>query len=332
MTLRVLHLMALLLVVLIGTRSERALGWGNEVHRITGLMAQEMLTPRARIAVNQLLDGGDLVDASMHMDIYREALKGEVPGSERWHFDNRPICGEPTALGTYCPAGNCASAQLPRLFDVLSASTRSKAERLQALRFLVHIVADVHQPLHTADDNDAGGSAKMMLMPGALMPRNLHLVWDVDLPKIATRGLSEQQVAKDLIANHKGKFADWMRGDTALWMAQSYGIAKRLAYGKLPGFSCGELDGKTTGLRDGKPWTNEPLALPRDYVEGATGIIPILMAQAGARIGGMLNAALDPQGATKASSAVAAPKPNVPAIASLKDALSRPPSAQTPPK
>ena len=332
MTLRVLHLMALLLVVLIGTRSERALGWGNEVHRITGLMAQEMLTPRARIAVNQLLDGGDLSDASMHMDIYRAALKGEVPGSERWHFDNRPICGEPTALGTYCPAGNCASAQLPRLFDVLSASTRSKAERLQALRFLVHIVADVHQPLHTADDNDAGGSAKMMLMPGALMPRNLHLVWDVDLPKIATRGLSEQQVAKDLIANHKGKFADWMRGDTALWMAQSYGIAKRLAYGKLPGFSCGELDGKTTGLRDGKPWTNEPLALPRDYVEGATGIIPILMAQAGARIGGMLNAALDPQGATKASSAVAAPKPNVPAIASLKDALSRPPSAQTPPK
>ena len=332
MTLRVLHLMALLLVVLIGTRSERALGWGNEVHRITGLMAQEMLTPRARIAVNQLLDGGDLVDASMHMDIYREALKGEVPGSERWHFDNRPICGEPTALGTYCPAGNCASAQLPRLFDVLSASTRSKDERQQALRFLVHIVADVHQPLHTADDNDAGGSAKMMLMPGALMPRNLHLVWDVDLPKIATRGLSEQQVAKDLIANHKGKFADWMRGDTALWMAQSYGIAKRLAYGKLPGFSCGELDGKTTGLRDGKPWTNEPLALPRDYVEGATGIIPILMAQAGARIGGMLNAALDPQGATKASSAVAAPKPNVPAIASLKDALSRPPSAQTPPK
>ena len=332
MTLRVLHLMALLLVVLIGTRSERALGWGNEVHRITGLMAQEMLTPRARIAVNQLLDGGDLSDASMHMDIYRAALKGEVPGSERWHFDNRPICGEPTALGTYCPAGNCASAQLPRLFDVLSASTRSKDERQQALRFLVHIVADVHQPLHTADDNDAGGSAKMMLMPGALMPRNLHLVWDVDLPKIATRGLSEQQVAKDLIANHKGKFADWMRGDTALWMAQSYGIAKRLAYGKLPGFSCGELDGKTTGLRDGKPWTNEPLALPRDYVEGATGIIPILMAQAGARIGGMLNAALDPQGATKASSAVAAPKPNVPAIASLKDALSRPPSAQTPPK
>ena len=330
MTLRVLHLMALLLVVLIGTRSERALGWGNEVHRITGLMAQEMLTPRARIAVNQLLDGGDLSDASMHMDIYRAALKGEVPGSERWHFDNRPICGEPTALGTYCPAGNCASAQLPRLFDVLSASTRSKAERLQALRFLVHIVADVHQPLHTADDNDAGGSAKMMLMPGALMPRNLHLVWDVDLPKIATRGLSEQQVAKDLIANHKGKFADWMRGDTALWMAQSYGIAKRLAYGKLPGFSCGELDGKTTGLRDGKPWTNEPLALPRDYVEGATGIIPILMAQAGARIGGMLNAALDPQGATKAPSAVAAPKPDVPATISFKDALSRPPSAQTP--
>ena len=332
MTFRFPNLAGMLLIALICTTSERAFGWGNEVHRITGLMAQEMLTPRARIAVNQLLDGGDLADASLYMDIYREALKREMPGSDRWHYDNRPICGEPAALVTYCPDGNCASVQVQRWFGVLADTSRTKEERQQALRFLVHLVADLQQPLHAADDNDSGGSSKIMLMPDAFRPLNLHLVWDVDLPKIATRGLSEPQVAKDLIANHKGKFAAWMRGTPIVWAAQSYGIASRLAYGKLPGFSCGVIDGKATGLLDGKPWTDEPLKLPREYVEGATGIIPILIAQAGARIGGMLNAALDLQGATKAPSALAAPKPVVPATSSLKDALSRPPSAQTPPK
>jgi len=334
MTMRGLHFIAMLLVVLICTRSERAFGWGNEVHRITGLMAQEMLTPRARIAVNQLLDGGDLADASVYMDFYREALKREVPASEQWHYNNRPICGEPVPSGAYCRDGNCASAQVPRWFNVLADAAKPKEERQQALRFLVHIVADLHQPLHAADDNDSGGSAKIMLMPGAKVPRNLHLVWDVDLPKISTRGLSELQVAKDLIANHKRKFAEWMSGDTVLWTAQSHGIATRLAYGKLPGFSCGVLDGKATGLRDGKPWTDEPLPLPRDYVEGATGIIPILVAQAGARIGGLLNAALDPEGAAKVppAAAVVAPKPTAPPTTSLQDALSRQPLSQTAPK
>jgi len=336
--LRSLQFTVALLLLAACTRAEHALGWGNEVHRITGLMAQEMLTPRARIAVNQLLDGGDLADASVYMDIYREALKREVPASERWHYDNRPVCGEPAALGTYCPEGNCASRQVPRWFNVLADTSRSKEEQRQALRFLVHIVADLHQPLHAADDNDSGGSAKIMLMPGANAPRNLHLVWDVELPKISTRGLSELQVAKDLIANHQSKFAEWMGGDAVLWTAQSHGIARRLAYGKLPGFSCGVLDGKPAGLRDGKPWTDEPLPLPRDYVEGATGIIPILVAQAGARIGGLLNAALDPDGARKAPAALrSAPPPppptaSMPAATSLKDALSRPPAAQVPPK
>jgi hypothetical protein len=190
------------------------------------------------------------------------------------------------------------------------------------------MVGDIHQPLHAADDNDTGGGKKMMMIPSAKLPQNLHLVWDVDLPKIAMRGLSEQQVAKDLLANHRPKFAEWMKGVPASWSAQSFGIAKRLAYGKLPGFSCGEVDGKPTGLLNGKPWTNEPLALGRDYIDGAVGIIPLLLAQAGARIGGLLNAALDPEGAKRQTQPPPAPTaaptpPAPPKTTSLKEALGR---------
>ncbi len=326
---RVATLVGALIVALSATLAH---GWSDEAHRVTGLIAQDLLTPRARLAVKELLDGGDIADATNYLDIYREALKRELPGSERWHYDNQPVCvsskvdATPPRYSEYCPDGHCASAQVSPWLNVLADTSNPKAQRQLALRMLLHIVGDLHQPMHAATDNDLGGNQKMMLMPGVTTLRNLHLVWDIDLPKIAMRGLTEQQVAKDLIANHKPKFAKWMRGDARLWIAQSYGIAKRLAYGKLPGFSCGEIDGKSTGLREGKPWTEEPLPLPREYVEGAVAVIPILLAQAGARIGGLLNAALDADGAKNAArpAATVPVKPAAPPTTSLRDALSRP--------
>lgn len=307
--------------------------WSNEAHRITALMAQEMLTPTSKAAVAELLDGTDLADASVYMDVYRLALKRELPGSENWHFDNRSVCSTNTAprnLPESCEQGNCATVQITRWYAKLADRNNSKEERQLALRLLIHMVADIHQPLHAANDNDAGGGQKLMMMPSAKLPQNLHLVWDVDLPKIAMRGLSEQQVAKDLFANHKAKFAEWVKGAPADWSAQSYGIAKRLVYGKLPGFSCGEIDGKPMGLLNGKPWPIEPVPLDPDYVEGAVGIIPLLLAQAGARVGGLLNAALDPDGAKRSTSppprtpVVTPPAPpTLPKTTSLKEALGR---------
>lgn len=323
---------AVLTSVAAAVAAPSAYAWSNEAHRITAFMAQEMLTPVAKAAVAELLDGTDLAEASVYMDSYRLALKRELPGSERWHFDNRSVCDDsqgPSSAIRACEDGNCASAQILRWFVKLADRNNSKEERQLALRLLVHMVGDIHQPLHAADDNDTGGGQKWMMRPGANQPQNLHLVWDVDLPKIAMRGLSEQQVAKQLIANHKGKFAGWMKGDPAIWSAQSFGIAKRLAYGKLPGFSCGEVEGKPTGLLNGKPWPSEPLPLDREYVEGAVGIIPVLLAQSGARIAGLLNTALDPEGAKRQTQPPPAPAatppepPTPPKTTSLREALGR---------
>ncbi len=269
-----------------------AFGWGSEGHRITGYMAQEMLTPKARLIATQLLDGGDLADASVYMDVYREALKTEVPGSERWHYNNRPVCDD--ASTNACADGNCASVQIPRQYAILADTTKTKVERQQALRFLVHMVGDIHQPLHAADDNDLGGNRKQVFMPGAMFPRNLHAVWDSDFVKLATRGRAEPEVAKDLIKSFQKNFTTWLRGDVNLWMNASYDHAKRIVYGRLPVFSCGEIDGKKAGLFEGKPWPETAYNLPLEYSKGATGIMPFLLAQAGSRIGGMLNRALDP--------------------------------------
>jgi hypothetical protein len=275
------------------THARDAHAWGSEGHRVTGHIAETMLTPKARLTVNSLLDGGSLAEASVYMDVYREALKREIPGSERWHFNNRNVCEEAPLV---CPDGNCASAQIPKQFAILADTTKTKVERQQALRFLVHMVGDIHQPLHTSDDNDLGGNRKAVFMPKSDFPRNLHAVWDSDIVKVAFRNRSETEVARDLINAHKKNFRAWMRGDVSDWMNASYGQSKRLVYGKLPVFKCGEIDGKKTGTYEGKPWPEAPYELPEEYVTGASAVVPVLIAQAGARIGGMLNAALDPRG------------------------------------
>ena len=316
-----------ILLVWLSLFASAVFGWGAEGHRITALMAEDMLSPRARIAVNQLLDGGSLTEAALYMDVYRDALKREIPGSERWHFNNIPVCGEFTGA-IPCPDGHCASTQIPRQFAILADQTKTKEERLQALRFMIHLVGDIHQPLHAADDNDLGGNRKPVLMPGAEFPRNLHAVWDSDIVKVATRGLAEATVAQELITQHKKDFANWMRGDVIAWISDSYVLAKKMVYGKLPGFACGMLEGKPAGLFDDKPWPATPYPLPQEYVTGAAGVMPLLLARAGARIGGMLNTALDPDGARVAprpAADVANPPP--PKTNSLEEALRRP---QTP--
>jgi hypothetical protein len=328
------HLTLRAFILLLGLSATPAFGWGAEGHRITGLMADEMLSPKARIAVNELLDGGTLADAALYMDIYREALKREVPGSERWHYDNIPVCGDKLPEG-YCQDGNCASAQIPIQFAMLADTSKSKEARQQALRFLVHIVGDIHQPLHAADDNDLGGNRKTVFVSDASFPRNLHIAWDVDMVKLVVRGTTEADFAKKLVKDHRKDFARWMRGSHIEWILDSYGIGKRLAYGKLPGFTCGEVDGKKIGVYDGKPWGDTAVMLNDDYLKGATGVLPILLARAGARIGGLLNSALDPEGANANSRAaptetspVTPPTPVLPKTESLSEALLRAPTRQ----
>ena len=68
-----------ILLVWLSLFAPAVFGWGAEGHRITALMAEEMLSPRARIAVNQLLDGGTLTDAALYMDVYGRRSNVKYP-------------------------------------------------------------------------------------------------------------------------------------------------------------------------------------------------------------------------------------------------------------
>jgi hypothetical protein len=280
----------LLIGLLAVLASPRTRAWSASGHRITGEIATALLTPAARSQLRQLVGSDELSLVANYMDEERAALALSYPGSPSWHYDDRPACAGDTPYAQYCPAGNCGTAQVSRWSAVLADRAADPAQRAFAVRLLVHVVSDLHQPLHSANNADQGGNQILVLLPGTTQPQKLHKVWDVDFVDFATRGSSEPAYAARLLAQYASDVPTWQHGSVMDWAAETYELALQVAYHPLPGFACN--------------WSvSKPLVLPESYVAGAVAIIPRQLARAGARIAFVLNSALaGPSGVAPARS------------------------------
>ncbi len=262
-----------LLAIALALAAGPALAWGKAGHQITGIIAGELLTAEARVRINALSPGFDIAEESSWLDEEKPALKHRIPGSDKWHYINLPVCGQKTAE-QICPRGNCATRQIDEYQKILADTKASRDDRLFALRALIHLVGDVHQPLHAADNNDRGGNA-IPVGPGK---SNLHAVWDTGLVQMLIHRRTVQAVADDLLAWHRKEIPRWQSRRPSYWAAESNLLAKQVAYGALPGFSC-------------QTPPTEIDALPPAYIDEALQVVEIQLAKAGARIAYVLNAA-----------------------------------------
>jgi hypothetical protein len=130
------------------------------------------------------------------------------------------------------PRHDCIVDKIKELDRELSDPSASSAERLLALKFVLHLVADLHQPLHVADDHDAGGNRKLVLVLHSIK-YNLHFYWDV--PLIDRLGMDPVQIAERLVANitEKQRRA-WSPGSFVDWTWDTFRLARAHAYGLLP--------------------------------------------------------------------------------------------------
>ena len=255
-----------------------ALAWGAEGHRIVGLVAEQLLDAKSRAALQSLAGGESLATLGLWLDRERDRLRVALPGSERWHYDNRPVC-EPAVLPQrYCADDQCGSRAYARALATLSDHRAGDAERLLALRIVVHVLADLHQPLHAADHDDRGGNSVEVRL-GRGRPKPLHVAWDADFVKRAVRGESEPAFAGRLVAEHRADLARLESGTLEEWQAESYELARTYAYGRLPGFACARAE---SGL----------VELPARYADGAAEIAAERLARAGIRLAAVLRAAL----------------------------------------
>lgn len=270
--------LAAVALVVPGLLAAPAHAWGPEGHRIVGLVAEDLLDARHRAALDSLTGGESLAEVGLWLDRERDRLRAEHPGSERWHYDNRPVC-EPAEAEPPCPDGACARHAYASALARLENHALPRAERLEALRVVVHVLADVHQPLHAADHGDRGGNDVEVRVGRRSRTKSLHAAWDGDFVKRAVRGEPESAFAAQLVADHRATLARIEQGDFAAWEAESTDLARTYAYGRLPGFACRRAVAGTVDL-------------PPKYSDGAAEIVAERLARAGIRLAAVLRAAL----------------------------------------
>ena len=150
-----------------------ALAWGVQGHHVVAAMAQARLSPAARDEANRLLalePGASLLSVSTWADEQRSTETAP------WHYVNFPRGQCAYTPERDCPDGQCVVGAIERQNEVLR-SRAPDSERLLALKFVVHLVADVHQPLHAGHGDDRGGNTYQL--QAFLQGSNLHAVWDL---------------------------------------------------------------------------------------------------------------------------------------------------------
>ena len=164
-----------------------AFAWGASGHSIVAEIGQRRLDRHAAREVQKLLGRGhSLASVASWADDVRTAR----PGSYNWHFVDIPVAESAYNAANECAAnaaGDCVLAELDRLTHELRCAPDG-VERAEALRFAVHFIGDLHQPLHTVAEARGGNDIAVTVDIHGLTcarctpaPNNLHAVWDTTL-------------------------------------------------------------------------------------------------------------------------------------------------------
>lgn len=230
-----------------------AQGWGPEGHAIVADIAQQHLDPTAAAQVQALLQ---LEGLSRLDDIasWADNTRKERPRTGGWHYVDIPLRADAYLPPRDCPRDNCVIAQISHFSQVLADRSAAPAARLEALKWVVHFVGDVHQPLHAEDDDDKGGNTVQLQFFGR--GTNLHAVWDGGLLRHALNLVPGPNYSFD----HALVQADAMQLDasispadraawsaigglpqlytqTVAWAGESHRLARDVAYARLDGRS-----------------------------------------------------------------------------------------------
>jgi hypothetical protein len=266
-TLRVLAAALAAFIVL----ADHALAWGPEGHRIAAEIAEQYLEPAAGRQVRELLA---LENATTLAEVsgWADDIRARRPDTLRWHFVEIPIyppAGTPTAYDAArdCPESDCVVAAIERFAAVLHDRMAPARDRLEALKFLVHLVADLHQPLNCADGGDDHGNDTRLIFLG--QQTNLRALWDSGLLVAAGVGDERGYALKLDQSIKRENLARWRSGSVAEWTTESYRIA-RMIYGG----------------------SHEARALQIFYAEDFLPVVNVQLEKAGLRLAAILNTAL----------------------------------------
>jgi hypothetical protein len=258
-------------------RPARVLAWGVEGHRLVARIALSQMTPAAKDAVNRLLGAEDFVTISTWAD----EVRSKRPETYNWHFVDIPYGEKKYDAARDCPRsekGDCIIAELVRAEQTMRDHARSDDDRREALKFFIHFMGDLHQPLHAIDNHDKGGNDVHAAIEGhppasGRNNPNLHAAWDSVLPD--QRGLAEPAYAVWLIDAVDVHPLPAGRTDYVAWALESHRLAEESVY-VYPGFHVGGPGA-------------EVVQLDAAYQMKAHDVIDLQLERAGVRLARILN-------------------------------------------
>ena len=255
------------------------LAWGGDGHQLICLIAEDRLTPAAKAGIHALLgNSANISDAEIAS--WADQVRRERRDTGPWHYVDIPVISSTTAPATQ-PVfdeardgdhGNNVVDKITDFENVLKDPKAKKDDKAEALKFLVHFVGDLHQPLHCAERNkDKGGNARLVFFLDRQRAINLHSVWDTAI-LLNHKGTMRNAIYADKLnsAITPEQAAEWNRGTPTDWANESHDIAVKVVYAGVP------IEGP-------------PPKLDQKYVDGAGIVIDRQLQRGGVRLAFILN-------------------------------------------
>lgn len=264
-----------LLIAVLTLAPTYVLAWGHKGHAAVANIASANLSPAAAAQVNALLKN----DLDSHQQLsgrttlaavasWADEIREVAPDKryKGWHSRANPVCSE--KLGK-CQNGQCVDQNIIRYTAVLRDRSQPQQARNEALKWIVHLVGDLHQPLHSG----VHGKDADVTLEGVKTryPQTLHSAWDSPLAELA---LKQGPIAPTLSASPP------LPADAPTqWMLETRQVARLSAFDPLPGFTCASPLSAT-------------MTLDKTYQQQAIPVIREQISKAGLRLAQLLNESL----------------------------------------
>ena len=265
-----------------------AMSWGPEGHAIVADIAQDHLLPAAAAEVASLLqlEGNNRLD---QIASWADGNRKQYPETGPWHYVDIPLSAGAYDAARDCVQANCIVAKITAYTQVLADKSAAPQARLLALKWVVHLVGDIHQPLHAEDNNDKGGNTVQAQFFG--VGTNLHAMWDGGIMRHALNlragpnytfdhALVQRDAAALDAAVTPGQRMAWasagglpmIEADAIVWANESHRLAQSVAYADI-------------SRPSGDAWSQR-------YQQKAWPVIQTRLQQGGVRLASVLNQAL----------------------------------------
>ena len=204
------------LVLFLTFLSLNSFGWGIIGHRTIGAIAQEYLSKKAKKNISKVLVGENMAIASTWMDEVRSDSTYDY--METWHWVTIPE-GMNYDETEKSETGDALEA-IERMIAKLKQGDLSQKEEVEALKVLIHLVGDIHQPLHVGTGEDRGGNqVKIKWFWGN---SNLHRVWDSEM--IDDKQYSYSELAEAIDYTNKPQVIAWQNSSIRDWTKEAMNL------------------------------------------------------------------------------------------------------------